>query len=318
MDMKNRFTLYYFPTSYYSHLVLIALEEKQALYKEKIINFLSGEQLKVKFVRLYYKCEIPVLTDGDKVVVESKDIVDYIDKEVPTEPKLVPDKSSEIGKEVERVRGILGRICMEYITYGCLFYPELSHSGLKLPKAFLKTRKEIEDAWSTFATTCAELADKHPDLRDAYLTKNQYFTKKISLCSDKVRVQKAIDDLDKVFEQMETLLIQNKKDGVEETWIVGPTLTAADISLATLIGRAVYLGLDSKLFSRDKRPEVYQYWTRISERSSIKKTVLGAAKATAQYMLKQKAKIVLPVIGGLATVGLAAGVAALLIAKKYT
>ncbi|KAK6186558.1 hypothetical protein SNE40_008573 [Patella caerulea] len=314
---KDRFTLYYFPTSYYSHMVIVALLEKKASFKEKIVNILDGGQLSAAFLRLNKKAEVPVLKDGDKVVVESKDIVDYIDKEINAEPRLVPDKTSEEGSEVERVRGILGKVPIELLSFGCMFYPDVSASGLKLPKAFQKEKKEMEEAFSSFATTCAELADKHPDLRDAYLAKNQYFTKKIEICSDRERVQKAVDDLEKIFDQMESLLKQNKKEGVENTWLVGSNFTAADICLATLVGRIVLLGLDQKFMSRDKRPELVNYWTRVSERPSVKKTILGASKATAQYLLKQKAKMVLPILGGLATVGIAAGVAALLIVKKF-
>ena len=54
--------------------------------------------------------------------------------------KLVPDLSTEIGKEVSRWRKTLDEVPVFLITYGVFSYPELSASGLKTPKRLQKSK----------------------------------------------------------------------------------------------------------------------------------------------------------------------------------
>ena len=51
-----------------------------------------------------------------------------------------------------------------------------------------------------------------------------------------------------------------------ETWLVGPTFTAADVTFAILLQRLVLLGLEDRCFSKDKRPNVFDYYERIKKR----------------------------------------------------
>ena len=52
----------------------------------------------------------------------------------------MPDLSTEIGKEVSRWRKTLDEAPVFLITYGVFSYPELSASGLKIPKQLQKSK----------------------------------------------------------------------------------------------------------------------------------------------------------------------------------
>ena len=50
-----------------------------------------------------------------------------------SDSKLVPDLSTEIGKEVSKWRKILDSVPVESVTFGILYYPDLTASGYKIP-----------------------------------------------------------------------------------------------------------------------------------------------------------------------------------------
>ncbi|KAK3085242.1 hypothetical protein FSP39_000459 [Pinctada imbricata] len=61
---------------------VLALLEKGVPFKKHFINIHSehGDQNEPWFMRMNPKGVVPVLKDGDKIVCESDDIIDYIDK----------------------------------------------------------------------------------------------------------------------------------------------------------------------------------------------------------------------------------------------
>ena len=64
--------------------VVIALQEKEVKYEPVIIDIHNGEQNQAWFLRLNSSGVVPTLQDGEKIITESEDIVDYIDREFPT------------------------------------------------------------------------------------------------------------------------------------------------------------------------------------------------------------------------------------------
>ena len=84
-----------------------------------------------------YKCsEIKIIRTVDLTVC-------YIIYDI-TGSTLVPDKTSNVGKEVERIRKLLATIEIEVITYGIIKNPEMSVSGMKM-----KTSKFGKDGSTT-------------------------------------------------------------------------------------------------------------------------------------------------------------------------
>ena len=58
-----------------------------------------------------------------------------------------------------------------------------------------------------------------------------------------------------------------------DTWLVGPSFTAADITFAVLLQRLDMLGLDDRLFSKDKRPNISGYYQKVQQRKAFQQMV---------------------------------------------
>ena len=56
------------------------LEEKGIQYNTTVISLATFEQYKPEFVRINPSCEVPALTLGDEVVVDSADIMQFLDE----------------------------------------------------------------------------------------------------------------------------------------------------------------------------------------------------------------------------------------------
>ncbi|XP_071091694.1 ganglioside-induced differentiation-associated protein 1-like [Haliotis cracherodii] len=311
----SKFTLFYFPTSYYSQKVLIALKEKNVRFQLRMVNILNLEQTQAWYMRMNASGTVPVLKDGDKIVKESEDIINYVDRAIPGDVRLVPGTESEMGRQVEKFRKLMDKIPIDKVTYGIFFNNELSAPGGHIPPPFRQSRKDLEAKILKGAVDTAKLAERHLDLRDAYLTKSQLMSDRLNFLMDKSRVEEVLDDLEKTCDVLEEQLKKMKIEQSDETWLCGPNYTAADLTLTCLLGRLIFVGLGERYFPKEKRPNLWAYWGRTQQRSSTREVVLGAGKFLAKYIIQEKAKCVLPVIGGLATVGLAAGLAAFLIHK---
>ena len=78
------FTYCIFCDSVFSAQVLITLQEKEVEYEPVIVSIHTGEQNEAWYMRITSAGVVPVLQDGEKIIKESENIVDYIDREFPT------------------------------------------------------------------------------------------------------------------------------------------------------------------------------------------------------------------------------------------
>ncbi|XP_076449062.1 ganglioside-induced differentiation-associated protein 1-like [Babylonia areolata] len=307
--------LYYHPLSFFSQVVLVALREKEVKYEPVIVDIIRGEQIEAWYMRINSDGAVPTLQDGEKTIRESAVIVDYIDKEFPTDSKLVPDMSTEMGKEVSKWRGMLNDINMYAITYGTFCFPEFSVSGIKIPKRMLKCKTEITATNQIMGKKAEQLADEHPDLREAYSARAAAYQKRPAMLT-KENVTKQMDDLETVLDQVEEQLLKVEADPSKELWFCGQQFTAADISLCVLMNRLHLLGLGERYHDDQKRPRLHAYWGHAKQRSSVKRHCLNAGRDLMKQKLAKGAKTALPVVGGLVAIGLAAGLAFLLAQKR--
>lgn len=49
-----------------------------------VVNIHGGEQIQAWYMRMTSTGVVPILQDGEKIIKESENIVDYIDREFPT------------------------------------------------------------------------------------------------------------------------------------------------------------------------------------------------------------------------------------------
>ena len=87
--------LYYFPLSTYSQKVLTALYEKEAAFESEQVR-LFDETERERYRKIYPLGRIPLLVLGDgHIIPESSIIVEYLDANLDSGPRLIPSGLDE-------------------------------------------------------------------------------------------------------------------------------------------------------------------------------------------------------------------------------
>ncbi|XP_048742102.1 ganglioside-induced differentiation-associated protein 1-like [Ostrea edulis] len=309
-------TLYYFPGSYYSQRALLALYEKDAKFKHKLVFIHSGEQNDPHYMRMNSAGQVPMLVDGKKIVTESDTIINYVDENVHTGSTLVPDMSSSVGKEVESLRKLINSVRVEILTFGVITFQDLSVTGLHpLGKAMSK-KTDQGKRYEDLKKTLAGLAEKYPDLQDAYNAKIEFATNFSQNFQNRELVVKVLNDLEKILDEVEKVLKKVKEDqSIKDSWLVGPRFTAADIALATLLDRIAFLGLAARYFTSEIRPHLYAYYQHLGTRKSVQQ-VRTLVLSTPRLFILHKLKRASPFVMGVMVAGIAAAVAFAVMKQK--
>ncbi|KAK3085834.1 hypothetical protein FSP39_009373 [Pinctada imbricata] len=290
---------------------VLALLEKEVSFKKRITNIHStnGDQNEPWFMRMNPNGTVPVLKDGDKIVCESDDIIDYIDRHYHSGFTLVPDKFSDAGKEVARLRDVFNNVQYEIITFGVIRNPELSVTGPKIPVSPAAMKKRIEMMLTSQTAYIKSMSERHPDLRDSYRAKLEAKTSRIQKTTDVDQIREAMKKCKVVFDDVEQLLGNlKKKYGIPDVWLVGPRFTAADVTFTILLHRLELLGLESRYFPQDKRPHIHDYYQRLLERKSLQE-VLKEEKRIMVIMMSTMLKRKLPYVAAVVAIGVAIGAA---------
>ncbi|WP_028865904.1 glutathione S-transferase family protein [Psychromonas aquimarina] len=73
--------LYHFGFSNCAMRVRIALEEKGLEWQSHLVDIMKGEQLTKEYIGINPNAVVPTLVDNGVVIIDSADIIDYLDKE---------------------------------------------------------------------------------------------------------------------------------------------------------------------------------------------------------------------------------------------
>ncbi|XP_041375756.1 ganglioside-induced differentiation-associated protein 1-like [Gigantopelta aegis] len=264
-------TFYYFPTSYSSQKVLLALFEKKVKFRPKLVSLFHAQHMEPWYVKLNPEgVHVPVLRDNDIVINNPDDIISYIDTNSDSGPTLVPCPDTALGQSVASLREQLNLVPVDIITYGIIFHPHLSPTGCGIPSAIQRSMRE------NFANRLCYLANKatkYPNLRDGYLARSQIAAQKYDIITDEEKVKGQLYHLDTVFEDVESVLKNTKeRHNIDvETFLFGTEFTAADITLSILLHRLALLGLESRFFAPNKSPNIQRYYERIQRRRTFQR-----------------------------------------------
>ena len=102
--------LYAHPFSSYSQKALIALYENGTDFNYRVLDHTSPETL-AEFEALWPVKRFPILVDGDRTILESSTVIEYLDTHYPGPAKLIP-ADPDIAIEVR----MLDRIFDNYIS----------------------------------------------------------------------------------------------------------------------------------------------------------------------------------------------------------
>eukprot|EP00218_Dolichomastix_sp_CCMP3274_P011618 CAMPEP_0170136064 /NCGR_PEP_ID=MMETSP0033_2-20121228/2954_1 /TAXON_ID=195969 /ORGANISM="Dolichomastix tenuilepis, Strain CCMP3274" /LENGTH=298 /DNA_ID=CAMNT_0010371715 /DNA_START=57 /DNA_END=953 /DNA_ORIENTATION=- len=162
-DVKTRevlewkgMTLLHFTGSSCSMKVRLVLAVKGIEYKAREINIPGDEHFKPWFLGINPRGLVPVLVHDGKVIIESNDIIAYLEEQVPT-PSVMPASAMERIKSGLDAENDL-HYEMRNISYRYLFPPGISKSrarladyrkahGSRTVSGAADPKQEIEIAW---------------------------------------------------------------------------------------------------------------------------------------------------------------------------
>ncbi len=141
--------LYYAPASSYSQRVLIALYEKGIPFTPVEVNLFDLEE-RDRYLQINPFGKIPTLETEGRYILEACCIIEYLEQQFPTEPRLIPtnpDQALEI-RIIERTIDV-------YINHGreVLFADTQRPLEERGSKAVIKAKRLLE-------TACIQLNDR--------------------------------------------------------------------------------------------------------------------------------------------------------------
>ncbi|XP_033754476.1 ganglioside-induced differentiation-associated protein 1-like [Pecten maximus] len=273
--------------------------EKEANFREQVVVIVQGEQNEPWYMKVTPKGTVPALEVPGTVLTDSEDIVNYLDKQLDTGIKLIPSVETRIGKEVDKWRQKFKALQIDVITFGIVFHPELSLTGIKVPSVL---RKAINsESMRSSRQALQKKAVKYPEHRENFLAKMTMHDKRMGKIENKEVVIQYLNELDTLFDQIESRLAETRKEqGVTDSWLVGPRFTMADINLVILLDRLNFLGMEERYFTPSKRPLTYDFYVRIGKRKSVqqlREKFQSVSKIMLDRMLKKSIPAVVGVLG---------------------
>uniref|UniRef100_A0A2C9L2H6 GST N-terminal domain-containing protein n=1 Tax=Biomphalaria glabrata TaxID=6526 RepID=A0A2C9L2H6_BIOGL len=284
--------LYYWPSSFYSQKVLLALHEKKVNYKSRIVNLFEHEVNEPWFVRLNPNGQVPLLKLGDKFISQSDSIIDAVDQL----NNVWLSTAWSAGLQV--YWSLAPRLELEINVCSYFIYKKKKEYRVKSCKSVERLEK---------------LREQYPELKEAYDIKIERYKKRGTSMFEKSDTVAVMEVLETLLDEVEEQLRKSRSENIIEHWLCGPRYTAADISLCVLLGRVVSIGLLSKYLDPAKRPALIEYWNQARQRPSVQKGIMGVKSAVLWYQVRKALK---KVVAGAAVAG---GVVALgvMIGQKY-
>lgn len=228
--------LYHHGMSQCSQRVRICLEEKQLPWVDHTINLMKDEHLEEAYGRINPNNVVPTLVDGGVVVIESTDIIQYIDDHYPG-PSFTPLQSSEKAKMAM------------WLEESNVLKPAirvLSHEFLFKPFA----KKSVQELAQMIKTVSNE------DL----IAFHSKFSSKNGL--DISTIKQSICAFDAVLKKMDLALSKH-------AWLAGDSFSLADISWMADVHRLILMKFPLQQYSH-----LVEWMQRLKARPSYKRALM--------------------------------------------
>ncbi|XP_078480194.1 LOW QUALITY PROTEIN: ganglioside-induced differentiation-associated protein 1-like, partial [Lampetra planeri] len=202
--------LYHWSQSFASQKVRLVICEKGLPCEEREVCLPLNEHNEPWFMRLNPAGEVPVLVHGHVVVCQADAIVTYLEATFTGDavPRLLPEVGSPFLPRVLHYRELLDALPVDTYTHGCILHPQLASHGSLPAFATAHIRNQIINTDAELK----QLAREHPELRDLYLGKLRRFKSKLLEQDDLVHLERVLEDLDRVLDQVETELEQRSQE----------------------------------------------------------------------------------------------------------
>ena len=251
------FTLYNAPQSTCSQRVRFVLNAKSLPFEEKKLDLLAGDQLKPDYLALNPNGVVPTLDHDDTIVVDSSVIIEYLDEVAPALQSFTPRHPAK--------RAPL-RALMRFIDE----MPAAAVRGPTFNLAFLPRFAAMSEE------EFQEFANSKPLRKEFMLAMGRRgFPQK--------EMDAAMQRLRRTYERMDAEL--GKSGG---PWLLGQSISLADISLMPTIVRMADLGQDTAWHDL---PRVQHWYDAIRAHPAFKPTYYAGSLLTERFPhLKERGK----------------------------
>ncbi|XP_076332178.1 ganglioside-induced differentiation-associated protein 1-like isoform X2 [Tachypleus tridentatus] len=265
-------------------IVLFALHEKCLNFKSSIVDLSKSDQYQPWYLRLNSRGEVPTLRDGVKIIPHSGQILDYLEDNFSDEntPPLMPAKETKEMQCVKKMRDLLVMVPIPLITFGCLYYPNLT-TDMKISYCERKKRLSF---MSNISNNLDQLMKKYPEFKKVYEEKKQCFQTFLSEYQNENKVRTALDNLDLTLDIIEQELASHTGDK-SSWWLCWKNFAIPDIILALILQRLNELGLYNRYLLEGKRLHLYQYFKKVQDRDAYKKTFQEGFRCKVHYNKKR-------------------------------
>jgi glutathione S-transferase len=241
--------LYNAPQSTCSQRVRFTLHEKGLAFSEIKLDLFSGDQLRPEYLTINPNGVVPSLLHNGRAIIDSAVIIEYLDEVFPGPAPLVPQDA------VERAAM---RSLIRYID-------EVPTPAVRVPSyniAFLPHYRDLPEA------DFVALAESKPLRKEFLLSMGRSgFPKE--------EMNKALERLRRSITRMSETL---RAGG--GPWLMGPSLTLADIAIMPVLVRMADLGLGTFW---EGLPEVRRWLAALRARPAFAKTYYFGSLLTEKY-----------------------------------
>lgn len=245
----------------------MALYEKRVDFKPRHVQIFDGEQFNDWFLAINPRGEVPVLQDGDNIIVESTKIVEYIDSKYGHPYLLLPKDNPKVKEYIT----LFDSIPLFALTYGVFaFHAEQTTDMLRYPYCQEALRINSKHMMIHRPVLLREEAQKQRGKpAEAALrqkAKDLESIREVFLENDKIHG--ILYDLEVILDKVEAELDSDDRPG---PWLCGTTFSAADVTLISILMRLYQLGLDQRYWKGGVRPNLAVYQELAFRRPSVLK-----------------------------------------------
>jgi len=227
--------LYHSALSNCAMRVRMALEEKKLPWESHHLDITKKEHITPKYFGINPNGVVPTLVHDGVVIIESDDIIDYIDQTFPETP-LRPENPEDLEKMYWWMSSAVEIHVKAVKTF--IYYHKMQGK--------MRQSEEQKRAYEKLQTN-QELIEFHKKSSEGFSTEEAEIAGKT---------------LDSFFEKANEIL-------KNQDWLVGDTFTLADITWVPL-----HFTLAGSGYNFDRYPAVQAWAERLREKESFKKAVL--------------------------------------------
>jgi len=251
------FTLYNAPQSTCSQRVRFVLNAKKLPFEEVKLDLLAGDQLKPDYLKLNPGGVVPTLDHDGAIVIDSSVIIEYLDEIAPEPENFTPR---------EPVARAAMRALMRFID-------EMPAAAVRVPTfnlAFLPRFQAMsEEEFLAFAQS-------KPLRKEFMLAMGRKGFSDAEMNAALARMRRTYERMDSAIEEC------------GGPWLLGKTITLADIAVMPALVRMADLGLDTMW--QDK-PRVARWYDEIRAHPAFKPTYYFGSLLTERFPhLRERAK----------------------------